>query len=86
MEYEYISESVAEIATRYFLLNDSLEKLRDVKKDREGAVLGYISNYYEKARKSLEFFQKTSTELRKRLKIRDLEEELFLFTNTSIKL
>ncbi len=86
MPMKYNDESVSEIAAKYALLRDSLEKLRDARKDKVGAVLAYVSGHYENAERAVEFLQSAPPALRERLKLRELETELNGFGNVMLKL
>ena len=81
----YLENSVSQIAIQYSLLNESLEKLRDVKKD--GAVLGWVSKHYNTAEEAILFLQGEATltdSIKEKLQLGKLEKELREFGNTHI--
>lgn len=83
---DYDDGSVSEIATHYTLLRESLEKLRDARKDKHGAVLGYVSKHYEIADRAVKFLQAVPDSLKERLKLEELEIEFDEFANTVLRL
>ncbi len=83
---EYSDESVCEIVKQYHLLASSLERLKDVRDDNNGAVLGYVSKHYTDACGAAKFLQGLVPSLKGRLKLRELEEELERFSNALVSL
>lgn len=83
---KYDNKTIPEIAIQYARLRVSLEMLKDVKKDKEGAVLGYISAHIAEAEEALEFLQKTNRRMQGKLRLNDLELELSGFRNTTVRL
>jgi hypothetical protein len=83
---EYNHESVTKIVTQYSLLKESLEKLRDAKRTREGVILGYAASEYLNVMQALEFLHEIPNELKENLKINELEKEALDFANAHIRL
>ena len=86
MFMKYNDKSVSEIAVQYALLKESLEILRDVRKDKNGAILSYVSGHYINAEKAIDFLQSIPTTLQERLELGKLESELLEFANIPLKL
>lgn len=87
MEYmEYREKVVSEIAIQYSILKMSLQELKNIKDDKNGAVLHRVSNHYVDASEAIKFFEAIPNILKEELKISELEEELNNFGNTHIKL
>ena len=83
----YNDKSFCKILENYFNLTHAFEELDEVKRDEHGAVLDWVSTYYQQAKNSIEFLKKnTSVVLKKELKLGALEERLNNFANTHIKL
>ena len=82
----YDDKSVYEIVINYALLKESLKELEDIKKEKNGVVFAYATQYYNSAEKAIEFLQSIPDSLQERLRLGDLEKELHNFANTHIKL
>ncbi|MCX6749198.1 MAG: hypothetical protein NTW17_00430 [Candidatus Pacearchaeota archaeon] len=84
---EYDDDLVYKIAEQYALLRHSIEKLKEVRGDKQGAILGYTARHYISAEDALKFLNlpEIPQSVRKRLKIWELEEELLDFANMSVK-
>ena len=83
----YNEQAVSEIAIQYNLLNESLGKLRDARKDR--AVLGWVSKHYINAQEAMRYLQTTamlSGSIKEKLQLGKLEEELLNFGDTPTNL
>jgi len=83
----YSEQAVSKIAIQYSLLNESLEKLRDARKNR--AVLGWVSKHYIDAQEAMRYLQTTamlSGSIKEKLQLGKLEEELINFGNTPANL
>ena len=84
---DYSDKVVVELMRYYNKLTHALQELDDVKKDKSGAVLGWIATYYQQADDAIEFLRKTaSDDLKKELGLGLLEKRLYEFANTRIKL
>ena len=77
---------ISEIATHYILLRESLEKLRDARRDKTGAVLGYVSQHYIAAEGAKNFLSSAPDYIKEKLGIRELEMELNQFGNVILRL
>ncbi len=83
---DYTDETVSEVAMQYALLRESLERLRDARRDKDGAVLGYLSEHFGIAYVAIESLESMPYSLKERLKIGELETELHEFANTMLRL
>lgn len=80
-------EAAVQIALNYHLLKDSLRELQEAKKDKQGVVLHYATHYYNEAQRAIEsLISNITPELRTRLNLQELEEQLIGFGNTHIPL
>ena len=76
---DYNDKSVCKLMKTYFELVHALDELEDVKKDKNGAVLGWVSDYYLKAEQSMEFLNKNvSDALKEELGLGTLEKNYMI--------
>ena len=81
---EYNDKQVSIIVLEYFSLRESLQKLEEAKKDKDGVVLSYVSEHYVNATKIVEFLKETPAFLQEYLKLSELEKELNTFSNKNV--
>lgn len=55
-------------------------------RDRDGGVLGYVSEHFQSARKAMKFLRTIPIALQDRLKLSELEQEFGVFANTHLNL
>jgi len=78
---------VSDIVKQYALLQSSLQELRDVRSDKDGAILDYVANHYVSASRALDFLiSVTSSDVKTELHLGDLEQELMSFGNIPLRL
>ena len=79
---------VSLIAKEYAMLTLSLKDLRELRADKDGACLNYVTEIYATAKRAYDFLtsEQVPSTFRDIVNLGELEQELLSFGNTPVRL